>query len=110
MMDVDVAGLVDAGYLDMDVIFDRFAGWQVQDSITAYTARIYGPGRGEPGEVEIVLESASKYGITVFRWAERGSVGTHERGPITLDRDEAVEAGWGRGGWRGVRRQCPSSR
>jgi hypothetical protein len=89
---VDVAGLVEAGYLDLDAVFDE-ADWWVQDVIAIYTARVYGRDGDELGEVEIVLESATEYGITAYRWAERDSGGTHERGPITLDRDEAVEAG-----------------
>lgn len=89
---VDVAGLVEAGHLDLDAVFGR-ADWRVQDGITAYTACVYGPAGDEPGRVEVVLESATEYGITAYRWAERDDAGTHQRGPITLDRDEAVEAG-----------------
>jgi hypothetical protein len=45
-----------------------------------------------------VLESATEYGIVAYRWASKDDSGTHERGPITLDRNEAVEAGEEYGG------------
>lgn len=87
-----VAGLVEAGLLDLDDVFRR-ADWRVQDVITTYTACVYGRDGDEPGEVEILLQEATEYGITAFRWAEHDGGGTHECGPITLDRDEAVAAG-----------------
>lgn len=89
---VDVAGLVEADLLDLDAVFD-LADWRQVDGITAYTACVYGKDGDEPGEVQIVLESATEYGIVAYRWAEKDDGGTHGRGPITLDRDEAVEAG-----------------
>jgi len=91
--DVDVAGLVEAGLLDLDTVFAN-GDWEADsDIIATYTACVYGRDGDEPGEVEVVLESATAYGITAYRWAERDDSGTHERGPITLDRDEAVAAG-----------------
>lgn len=89
---VDVAGLVEAGLLNLDAVFER-ADWRQVDGITAYTACVYGKDGDEPGEVRVVLESATEYGVTAYRWAEKDDGGTHERGPITLDRDEAVKAG-----------------
>ena len=85
---VDVAGLVEASLLDLDAVFVT-ADWRQVDGITAYTACVDGKDGDEPGE-EIVLESATEYGIVAYRWDDCGG---HERGPITLDRDEAVEAG-----------------
>src|SRR5690606_18593181 len=67
--------------------------WRVVEGISAYTACVYGTNGDEPGEVRVVLESATEYGITAYRWVERADGGTHERGPITLDREEAVTAG-----------------
>lgn len=89
---VDVAGLVEAGLLNLDAVFYR-ADWQQVDGIAAYTACVYGKDGDKPGELQIVLESATEYGIVAYRWAEEDGSGTHGRGPITLDRDEAVEAG-----------------
>lgn len=89
---VNVAGLVEAGHLDLDAVFDQ-ADWRVLDGITTYTACVYGGNGDQPGEVEIVLESATEYGIAGFRWAVRDDGVTYDRGPITTDRDEAVEAG-----------------
>jgi hypothetical protein len=89
---VDVAGLVEAGLLDLDAVFDR-ADWQTDDGITTYTACVYGSEGDKPGEVRVVLQSVAEYGITAYRWAEQDGSGTHESGPITLDRDEAVSGG-----------------
>ena len=89
---VDVGGLVESGLLDLVEVFAG-ADWCVTDSIGAYTACVYGKDGDEPGEVQIVLESATAYGITAYRWAEKDDGGTHGRGPITLDREEAVEGG-----------------
>lgn len=89
---MDVEGLVEAGLLDLDAVFER-ADWRVQDGITAYTACVYGSRGDEPGEVLVVLQSATEYGITAYRWAEKDDSGTYETGPVTLDRDEAVSGG-----------------
>lgn len=89
---LDVDGLVGAGYLNLDDVFYS-AKWSVEDDIASYTACVYGRDGDSPGEVEIVLESATEYGITAYRWAERDGGGTHGHGPITLDRDEAVGDG-----------------
>lgn len=88
---IDVAGLVADGCLDLNAVCRR-AHWQVEDCIAAYTACVYGPDDA-PGEVEVVLEAASAYGLTVYRWCARDDGGTHETGPLTLEREEAVEAG-----------------
>lgn len=90
--EVDIAGLVEDGHLDLAAIF-KPSDWRVIDVIAAYTACVYGRNGDEPGEVEVVLESAEEYGIVAFRWAERDDGGTHNRGDITLDRDEAVKDG-----------------
>ena len=87
---VDVAGLVEAGLLDLDAVFGK-ADWRQVDGITAYTACVYGKDGDEPGKVQIVLESATEYGIVAYRWAEKDDGGTHERGPITIDRDNPLE-------------------
>jgi hypothetical protein len=89
---IDVAGLVEAGHLDLDGIFAK-TDWRQIDSITTYTACVFGRDGDEPGEVQIVLESATEFGIKAFRWAECDDGGSHEHGTITLDRDEAIEAG-----------------
>lgn len=88
---VDVAGLAEAGLLDLDAVFSR-ADWRQVFSLAAYTACVYGNG-DEPGEVRVVLYSATEYGITAYRWVEEDDGGTHEQGPVTLDRDEAIELG-----------------
>jgi hypothetical protein len=88
----DVAALVRSGYLDLDAVFES-SRWWVEDHITTYTACVYGDDGDEPGEVEIVLESASSHGITAYRWAERDDSGTYEYGPITLDRAAAEKDG-----------------
>lgn len=62
-------------------------------TIDFYTACVYGTNGDEPGEVQIVLESATKYGITVYRWASCDDSGIHERGEIVLDQEEAIAAG-----------------
>lgn len=98
---VDVAGLVASGLLDLDAVYDMLdldavydmADWRQVDSIATYTECVYGANGDEPGEVQIVLESATKYGIVAYRWAQKDDGGTYDRGPITLDRDEAVESG-----------------
>lgn len=92
-MTVDVDGLVADGLLDLDAVFER-AEWHVADDIATYTARLFGRHGDEPGEISVVLESAQRYGITAYRWAERddGS-GTYETGPVTLSRAEAEEGG-----------------
>lgn len=89
---VDVKGLVDAGLLDLDNVF-RTADWRVVDSITTFTACVYGPEGDSPGEVRVALQSATEYGITAYRWAEQDDSGTHETGPVTLDREEAEREG-----------------
>ena len=86
---VDVGGLVEEGLLDLDAVFVQ-ADWRTDDDITTYTACVYGPEGDRPGEVQVILQSATEYGITAFRWAEQGG---GEKGPITLDRDEAVAGG-----------------
>lgn len=89
---IDVAELVTDGHLDLDAVFDG-ASWRVIDSIGSYVACCYGCNGDEPGDVEIALEHAERYGIDAYRWIERDDAGTNERGPITLDREEAVTAG-----------------
>ena len=89
---VDVAELVEDGHLDLDDVF-RKSDWRRQCAITTFTSCVYGHNGDEPGEVEIVLESAEEYGITAYRWVEQDDGGTHNYGPITLDQDEAVAAG-----------------
>jgi hypothetical protein len=86
---IDIAGLVDAGLLDLDAVFDR-ADWRDIDSIDTYTSCVFGAEGDEPGEVEITLQRSEAYGIEAFRWFERDGM---EHGDITLDRDEAIEAG-----------------
>lgn len=68
--------------------------WRVEDEITSSTECVYGVRRDEPGMVEIVLESATQYGITAYRWMSRDdSSWRGEGGPVTLSKDEAILAG-----------------
>ncbi len=90
MMDaVDIAGLVEAGHLDLDAVFGS-SDWSEEDDITAYTARW---GGDVPSAVDIALEEATEYGITAYRWAARDSDGPYEWGTVTLDRAGAIRAG-----------------
>jgi hypothetical protein len=89
---IDLAGLVADGHLDLEALFDS-DDWDVVDDITTYTACVFGFDGAQPGQVEICLEEATKYGITAYRWLERDDSGDYERGPVALDRDEAVRGG-----------------
>jgi hypothetical protein len=89
---IDIAGLVADGHLDLEALFDS-DDWDVIDDITTYTACVYGRYGDQPGVVAIALEEATKYGITAYRWLERDDSGSFERGPATLNRDEAVRGG-----------------
>jgi len=89
---IDLAGLVEAALLDLDAVFAG-SDWQEIEEIATYTACVYGAEGDAPGEVRIALESAEEYGIVAYRWALKDDGGTHERGPITLDRSEAIAAG-----------------
>lgn len=78
--------------LDLDAMFAS-SHWRFVDNIATYTACVYGANGDQPGEVEIVLQSAEEDDVTAYRWAERDDGGTHETGEITLDRDAAIAAG-----------------
>jgi hypothetical protein len=90
--EIDVCGLVEDGFLDLNSVFSR-SDWERVEGIATYTSCVFGANGDEPGDVEISLESATEYGITAYRWAEHDDGGTHNTGTITLDRDEAVTGG-----------------
>lgn len=74
------------------------ADWSVEDVITAFTACVYGSDGDQPGQVEVVLETATvgeEYGVEVkiYRWRERDEAGSYESGDATQDREEAVRDG-----------------
>lgn len=72
--------------------FDH-ADWRTEGSIATFTACVFGPDGDEPGEVQIVLQSATVDGVTAYRWAERSDGCMGERGPVTLDPDGARAGG-----------------
>jgi hypothetical protein len=78
---------------DFDSIDWSRADWSRVDAIAAFTACVYGHDGDEPGEVRVVLESATEGDITAYRWAEQDDGGTRETGDPTKDRDEAVAGG-----------------
>lgn len=90
---VDIAGLVEAGHLDLDSVFESAAWTRDGDSVASFTRCCYGPEGDSPGELEIVIEAATEYGVTVYRWTEIDEAGSYESGEIVLDREEAVSAG-----------------
>lgn len=89
---IDITGLVNAGLLDLDAVFDG-ADWRTIKSITTYTACIYGTFGDEPGEVTVNLQASYRYGITAYRWAAEDESGTYECGSPVLDREEASRQG-----------------
>lgn len=89
---IDLAGMVECGALDVDKLADK-ANWRVVDTIAGYVACCYGDQGDEPGQCEVVLEAAECYGVTVYRWADRDDGGTHATGSPTLDKDEAEADG-----------------
>jgi hypothetical protein len=90
--DIDIAALVDDGHLDLDDVFSM-SDWDDIENITSFTACVYGRDGDEPGDISVDLQHTTAYGITAWRWLERDAAGSYERGPITLDRQEAVEGG-----------------
>lgn len=90
---VDVAGLVDDGFLTLNALFSD-AIWKRDGSpVASFIRCCYGPEGDAPGELEIIVECAVKYGIAVYRWTEIDAAGAYVSGDITLDRAEAVSAG-----------------
>lgn len=89
---LDVSGLVEAGLLDLDAVFEG-AEWDRVEHIATYVSCCYGAEGDEPGEVQVSLERATAYGIVGWRWREHDAGEDLESGPVTLDRAEAVEAG-----------------
>lgn len=89
---VDVAALVKAGLLNLDLVFDK-ADWQAEDDIIYYIAYRFGDNN-ERGEVSIVLQSAVKYGIKAYRWQERNPNGsTGKYGSVMLDSEKVEDEG-----------------
>jgi len=88
-MAVDTKGLVEAGYLDLDAVFD-YADWQTLEEITAFTYRCFGDNDDEPGLIKIVMQQASEFGITAYRWIEKTG-NHHEFGKTFLSRDKVIE-------------------
>lgn len=90
--EIDLAGLIEDGHLDLEAIFRRAEWWRVE-TIASYTAWVYGDDGDGPGEAWVSLWSAEAYGLTAWRWEDEDDAGSHDAGPITLDRDEAVRGG-----------------
>lgn len=91
--EVSVEGLIEDGFLDLEAVLGR-AEWQEQEVIATYTACIYGPEGGEPGQIEIVLEQTCLYGIRAWRLVQRDCTGVYRHdAPPTVDKEEAVEEG-----------------
>jgi hypothetical protein len=88
-VEIDVEGLVAAKLLNLKAVFEK-SDWKTVKVINSYTACSYGE-TDEPGEVEIVLQKATEYGITAYRWAEEDDGGYHEKGAIVLHPDEVRE-------------------
>jgi hypothetical protein len=82
---VDVAGLVRDGLLDLDTM--RWgATWETLTKIDSYTTF----DETEPVLVAVILQQATRYGITVYRWQNTLS---GEAGDPRLDRQHAIDGG-----------------
>lgn len=82
---VDVQGLIDHGCLDLERAFDK-ASWKVGESVATYNANAFGYNEDEPGQALIFLQTATKFGITAYRWYDPLS---EDNGPACLDPKDA---------------------
>lgn len=85
-MEVNVEGLVENGFLDLDEVFDQEV-WKTIDTIGRYTVFAFGVDGDEPGHVNVVLQTAEKFGIVVYRWKDDS-----ETGDAFLSREECLES------------------
>ena len=91
-MNIDLEGLVEDGYLDLQEIFDQ-ADWYREEHLADYTLCVYGRDGTDPGLIEVWLERAEIYGIEVYRWRAGDDEQEADCGYPTLSQDEATEDG-----------------
>lgn len=75
---IDLQGLINDENFDVDKIFTN---WRT----TGQPLASYGPG-----EVQVLLQSAEAYGITIYRWIERINSGESDHGDVYIDPSTAI--------------------
>jgi len=92
--DIDIAGLVRDGILDLAEVFCPDDWGRDADAIASYADRCGGPDGISPVQVKVFLEVATAYGITAYRYcATDDDWAASWCGPAMLDSGAAIAAG-----------------
>ena len=80
----DIRQLVEDGHLDLEAVFADATWATHDDNSTSYRAE---DENGDMAECNVIIETATAYGIVAYRWADRNTAdGSYiDCGPVCLD-------------------------